>query len=62
MKFYMKLQKKYLNRIEKIALEWDNLDNDKKNINSLKKFLRKNGFKIRVKGEDENAGILYAKR
>ena len=54
--------KKYLNRIEKIALEWDNLDNDKKNINSLKKFLRKNGFKIMVKGEDDDSGILYAKR
>ncbi len=54
--------KKYLDKIEKMALEWDNLDNEKMNINYLKKFLRKNEFKIKVKGEKNKAGILYAKR
>ncbi len=54
--------KKYLDKIEKIALEWDNLDDKKMNVNFLKKFLREKGFKIRIKFGNEKAGILYAKR
>lgn len=49
-------------KINKIALEWDHLDNEKMNVNSLKNFLEKKGFKIKIKGENQRAGILYAKK
>lgn len=56
------LPTKYFKRLNKIALEWDNLDNKKSNIISLRNFLREKGFKVKVKGEGQTAGILYAKR
>ena len=49
-------------KIGKIALEWDNLDDKKMNVAYLRNFLEKRGFNVRVKGEDEKAGILYAKK
>lgn len=49
-------------KINKIVLEWDHLDNEKMNVNSLKNFLEKKGFKIKIKGENQRAGILYAKK
>ena len=54
--------KETFKKIDKIALEWDNLDNKKMNVTSLKNFLEKRGFRVAIKGEDQKAGILYAKK
>jgi len=52
--------KEIFRKIDKIALEWDRLDDKKMNVDYLKNFLEKKGFKIKIKGEDQKAGILYA--
>ena len=49
-------------KIDKIALEWDNLDNKKMNVVYLKNFLEKRGFKVNINGMNQKAGILYAKK
>lgn len=54
--------KKILDKIKKIALEFDNLDNSLKNGISLKKYLEKKGFEVKIEGGHDPSGILYAKR
>lgn len=53
---------KIFDKIDKIALEFDNIDNGKKNCQELKKFLEKRGFKIIIHGAKQHQGILYAKK
>jgi FkbM family methyltransferase len=47
--------KKYFNKIEKIYLEYHDLDNDKKNHKYLIKFLKKMGYNINY-----SKGLMYA--
>jgi len=54
--------KDILNKIKKISLEFDNIDQDKKNGSYLKNYLENNGFKVKINGEFEKSGILYAKK
>jgi len=53
--------KNILCKIEKISLEFDNIDKKDKNCFSLKKFLEANNFKVTIKGANQHQGILYAK-
>jgi len=50
-----------LKKVKKIALEFDNID-EKRNSLELKRFLENKGFSVRINGEIEKQGILYAKR
>lgn len=55
--------RKYLEKIEKIALEFHNLDRGKNNCVYLKKYLEKTGYKTRIIfPENPNNGIIYAIR
>jgi FkbM family methyltransferase len=54
--------KNVLNKIKKIALEFDNIDKEKRNCLQLKKFLEQNGFEVKIRGAQQHQGILYAKR
>jgi len=58
--------KKYLKKIEKISMEFHDLDKKKLNHNYLKKFLEKHGFKVEITRVSKAAqflmvGDLYAK-
>ncbi len=50
------------NKIEKIIIEFDNIDNNIKNGNALKKFLGKKGFKVNIRGENNISGGIYAEK
>lgn len=49
-----------LKRVDKIALEFDNIDKEKKNCFALKEFLEKNNFEVKINGSENHQGILYA--
>lgn len=51
------LPKTYLKRIDRIRMEPDNIDDKKKNIKSMIKYLRDNGYKVKFKEP-----ILFANR
>ncbi len=50
--------KKSLRKLKKIAMEYHNIG-EKKNLNSLKAFFKKNGFVVKEGHKGENNGILY---
>lgn len=52
--------KEILKKIMKISLEFDNLDDKKNNCKYLKIFLEKNNFIVKIIGENQKQGILYA--
>jgi len=54
--------KEIFKKIKKIALEFDNIDKEKKNCLELKNFLEKNNFEVRISGAEQHQGILYAKQ
>ena len=54
--------KNILNKIKKIALEFDNIDDYEKNCLFLKEFLEKEGFIVKIDGSNQKQGLLYAKK
>jgi len=53
---------KILNKIKKISLEFDNIDDKKRNGLALKNFLIEKGFNVNILGERNPNGIIYAKK
>ena len=54
--------KNILKKINKISLEFDNIDTYQQNCFQLKKFLKDNDFIVRILGAHQKQGILYAKK
>lgn len=54
--------KNYLKKIKKISMEWENIDDKKRNCQYMKKFLEDSGFKVFLRKIEINQkqGILYA--
>jgi FkbM family methyltransferase len=52
--------KNYMNKIKRISMEYEDMDDKKMNHMYMKRFLENSGFEVFLKEPDKKQGILYA--